>query len=548
MRLVKPGAIVRCCAAIGVASLSALTQTPFPLSNPTGSFGSFGTLPGRPEAADLNGDGRDDIVGVAPANTVSVMLTAPGGGYVSPQPAFVAPALGFIYAPQVVADLTNDGFADILASFGSTFPPFTPPATSALYPGLGNGSFGAPIPLPAPAPNALEHACFLAPHVPGVTAPGGPPAIVLFAVQNQPLQAGTIYVLAYANGSYGIVSTVLAPTIPALTTAGSYKLRAAGDCNGDGLLDLVGWGGPFGLPVNTVLFRGIAAHPYFAAPTTIPAPVSLQNGPNVVVADVTNDGLVDVVAVRQQSSSPNAEIAVLPGHPTSPFSTAVVSNIGVPVYQMWTSDFDDDGARDLLLVTSPPMGSSVYGVAISRGNGLGGFGTAMTLPASASTSSNVYALADEDGDGRKDAIACATSGFSAFALYDQTRIGPGVVGQTNAAPRTRTGIATPGNPAYFVGVTGGAAHATALAGVSLGLIPAPDAFGNLLDLSPGALLYPSGAAGVFQTDAAGDVTWWTSLPPPPALVGLTVFLEWAVADSVVSTGFSLTPARKIVVW
>ena len=63
-----------------------------------------------------------------------------------------------------------------------------------------------------------------------------------------------------------------------------------------------------------------------------------------------------------------------------------------------------------------------------------------------------------------------------------------------------------------------------------------------------ALLLPSGGIGFFQTDPAGSVVWPVPLPPPPLLVGQIVFLEWAIADAVSSSGFSVTSARKIVFW
>lgn len=132
-------------------------------------------------------------------------------------------------------------------------------------------------------------------------------------------------------------------------------------------------------------------------------------------------------------------------------------------------------------------------------------------------------------------------------LHDQTRLGPGAPGQSGV-PRTLSGVATPGNSAFFVGVTAGAFNAAAVVGVSLAVLPFPDALGNMLELSPAALLLPSGSLGFFQTDALGTVVWPVPLPPPPLLTGQTVFLEWAIADAVSSTGLSVTPARKIVFW
>jgi hypothetical protein len=542
----KPIAVPILCAALAWTAVCR-AQTPFPMSpNPVvGASPSFGTLNGRAQAADLNGDGRHDVVAAAPGNNLSIMFTAPGGGYLAPVIAVTAPPQNTITAPQAVADLTNDGIADVLASFTSPFPPFSPPATTQLFPGLGNGTLGLAIPVPVGAFNPLSHTCFVAPNIPGVTVPGGPPALVVHAVQNLTGQPGTIAVLAFAGGAYSLASSMIAPSIPALSTAGLYALRMSGDCDGDGLLDLAGTGGPLGLPTHLVLFRGMPGSPHFAAPSAIPAPVPVQNGTNFLFADATQDGLADVVAVK--SGGPGTEIVVFPGHPTTPFTTSIVSNIGVQISQIWTEDVDDDGLVDLFVVTAPQT-PSVYGVAISRGLGGGTFGPVMALPSSAATSSNVYAFADENGDGRRDAVACAATGSNTFVLHDQARMGPGVPGFAGLVPYSVAGVATPGNPAYFVGVTGAAASSTAIVGVSLAVLPAPDAVGNLLDLSPAALILPTATGPYFQTGANGAVIWQLGLPPPPALAGLTVYLEWAVVDPVSGIGFSITPARKIVFW
>ena len=71
--LTKPSALALVCAILGAGS-SSVAQTPFPMSSPVVEGApSFGTLPGRPLAADLNSDGREDIVGVVAPNTLGVV-------------------------------------------------------------------------------------------------------------------------------------------------------------------------------------------------------------------------------------------------------------------------------------------------------------------------------------------------------------------------------------------------------------------------------------------------------------------------------------------
>ena len=121
-----------------------------------------------------------------------------------------------------------------------------------------------------------------------------------------------------------------------------------------------------------------------------------------------------------------------------------------------------------------------------------------------------------------------------------------MAGTGGVVPQTTTGVATPGNPFYHVGITGAASNALTVLGVSLNVLPAPDPLGILLDQT--ALVLPSSQFGTFQTNSAGQANWSFGLPPAPTLTGQLVYLQWGVLDPGVANGYSLTPARKVVFW
>jgi hypothetical protein len=528
-------------------------QAPFPLSTPVfGQFASLSPLGPGFGVADFNGDGREDVV-AAWGGTLASIQTLPGGGYGPPTVIATWPAVQAGWVQPATCDLTGDGAADVLATF---FFYATAASTTYLYPGTGLGSFGMPVVLPDPSGfTGGEHDCFRADNVSGLTTPGGPPAIILCARRTAPVMEVLVYTLTYQGSGYVVAASLLVQPPSSLGAGAFFRFWRSGDVNGDGLLDLLGVVAtpPYQF-TDWIILMGSSAAPYFVAPIVVPSQIQTFPGANFEVADVNTDGMDDVITRAGGSQNtpvgPTIDIPVYFGHPTAPLGSFLISVTGVSssAYNV-VEDFDGDGARDLLMTsvlpgTGPPPPP---GVSFSRGDGQGHFGTALTLQGYPAASA-LFAAADENGDGLKDAVGYNAWSSPTFVLHNQSRIGPGVAGAGGVVPQSRAGIATPGNPFYFVGVTNGAANMPAVLAVSLGLLPAPDTYGNLLDLSPAMLILPTTQSGALSTNAQGEATWVLGLPPAPVLAGQTIYLEWVVADPGAATGYGLTPARKVVFW
>jgi hypothetical protein len=550
MRHIWRPSVGRCCG-IGliVCLLTAVGRSQavvFPLSAPVlGAHPSLSPLGPTHGVADLNLDGREDVV-AGFGNSVASIQTIAGGGYGPPSAIATWSGVqsGWVHA---VGDLTGDGFADVLCAFVFFA---TGNSASFLYPGNGSGQFGGPVTLPDQSGFVgTIHDCFIA-SIPSVTPPGGPPAVILCSRRTTPVMEIAVHVLVYQAGNFAVVSVFTVPAPLPLGPGAFFRFRRAGDVNGDGLCDLIGTGAspPF-IQSDWVVLPGIASPPYFSGPIVVSAQFPLLA--DFEVADVNNDGATDVVARRPGgllgSGLQAIDIATYVGNSTAPLATVHVSVTGVASHNYnVVEDVDGDGARDLVLSLVPPLtGPTVWGLAFSRGDGLGNFGSALVLQSSPAISSPACVAADANGDGLRDIVGYAAIP-NTFVLYNESSLGTGVPGAGGTIPQQTVGIAIPGNPFYYVGVVGGAANAPAFLGISLGVLPSPDPWGVLVD--PTMMILPVGAIGIFSTDQAGQASWALSLPPAPILSTQQIYIQWGIVDPSATAGYSLSPARKVLFW
>jgi len=298
------------------------------LQGPVGSFAlpvrfGVGTDPANLVVADVNGDGRPDLV-VANANdgTVSVRLADPA------RPGFFLPAIvlatpGRRPLDVAVGDLNGDGKMDIVvaSSGANSVLVFTQTAT---------GTFNAPV---------------------AFAVGGDPQAVTVADLDGNGL--ADIAVATSANTVSVLLQTsagVFAPAVDYATGVQPVAIKAA-DLNGDGKLDLLtaNYGAALS-PGNqglSVLLQGATAG-------TFQAPVHYTTGYRstaLVVGDVNGDGKPDVAVANAGLPGDPGSVSVFLQDPATPgalLAPAIYRGSWGPM-GVALGDMDGDGLPDLVL-------------------------------------------------------------------------------------------------------------------------------------------------------------------------------------------------------
>jgi hypothetical protein len=280
------------------------------------------------------------------------------------------------YTPPVVADFNNDGIPDIAVSYDGS------PGTYgvSVFFGTGGGSFKGALNLQTGnLPEGLAVGDF-----------NGDGNMDL-AVANT--QDASITILL-GNGD-----ETFQPGITVSLAAGSHPyLVAAGDFNGDGLLDLaVACTGPVGGPGFVTVLLGTSTPGSFEAPVnygTIGHPAGLA------VADFDLNGTLDLAV----SDAANGEVWILSGNGDGTFSsgtgTAFPTQTGPG--GIVAADFNNDGKTDLA-VAYPA--ASQLSVLINDNEIPGTLAFKAQQPYDTGGPGDFVAAADLNGDGFVDLVA-----------------------------------------------------------------------------------------------------------------------------------------------
>jgi hypothetical protein len=356
------------------------------------------------EAADLNGDGRPDIVtSNKNDSTVSVLLGNPDGSFQTKQtfPTGTTPNVA------TIADVSGDGIPDIVTAS------YTESSASVLL-GNGDGTF-------ATARNFATGGTAYNMTLADVNGDGSPDIVtannnvtVSVLLNNrdgtfQPQRSfatggGTISVavadvngdhlpdLATANFNDNTVSLLLGNGDGTFQDQQVFSVgRAPGwvildDINGDSQTDLVVTNGSGGT-VSVLLGNGDGS---FQPTQEFPAGDLPRN---TKLDDFNGDDIPDLVTANVADSNGN----LLVGNGDGTFQAPRVFSLGVDAAGMAVSDFNADGRRDL--VASNFRTDSVLFV---LGNGDGTFRPVETLTLGKSRYS--VAVADVNGDGKPDVV------------------------------------------------------------------------------------------------------------------------------------------------
>jgi hypothetical protein len=443
-------------------------------------YGSGGLLALSVAVADLNGDGKPDLVIAnqcasssngecgAGVGTLGVLLGKGDGTFQAP---VTYPSGGYYANWVVVADVNRDGKPDLVVAnwCKSSDCPYSSEGGVSVLLGNGDGTFQTAVIYGSGGDSTNSLGPFAVADVNG----DGRPDIVM--ANWCPTYVGST---CDTDGSVGVLLGNGDGTFQAVVTydSGGYGANsvAVADVNGDGKPDVLVanfCSSSSNCTVGTVgVLLGNGNGTFQPAVTYAPGGVFTQS---VAVVDLNGDGKPDLVVADGcdiSNDCNDAPVGALLGNGDGTFKAAVTYNSGGYDTTYATAvDVNGDGKLDLVATTGAGFNGCCDGtVGVFLGNGDGTFQTAVTYDTGAATSFSA-AVADVNGDGNPDLLVTNSSGSVAVLLnlssYPTTTalvssLNPSNPGQTvtftaTVTPQYEFGKSTPtGSVNFFDGKTG----------------------------------------------------------------------------------------------
>ena len=351
----------------GLTNVNLLTAIPagaITLTTNAGTFGFaiasaplVGDSPASVVAADVNGDGKVDLISAnSSADTLSVLTNNGSGGFVLAS----SPAVGDNPTSVVAVDVNGDGKVDLISAN------YTSDTLSVL---TNNGSGGfilAFSPVVGNGPNSVAAADVNRDgKLDLISANSSDNTLTVltnngsggFMLASSPAAAGTSVVAADVNGDFAMdlisASTDSPYTVTVLLGAGdgTFVLAsspaaagtsvAAADVNGDGKVDLISANIGFfqaGTTLTVLTNNGGGIFAIASSPTVGVGPIS------VTAADVNGDGKVDLISANHTSDT----LSVLTNNGSGQFALATSPAIGTSPISVAAADVNGDGSVDLI--------------------------------------------------------------------------------------------------------------------------------------------------------------------------------------------------------
>lgn len=355
-----------------------------------------GRYPTKAGRADVNGDGRTDVVMADDGGSLHVLQGNGDGSFVNigrHDTGVVSPA---IVTGVASAGLFGDGGDEVLLTTTSS------PIVSVIE------SKGGRLLLPHAAPHFVQGAKTIQiAHFDQdaladllISIVGTAPITIPDVEEEPPPSAPELRVLPGLGG--GAFGDAVVTGGPALAGAD----LALGDFNVDGHVDVAA---SMAASVELWLGAGNRTFTRGAQATIDRAP---SGSPPLVVGDFNRDTTADVVTAYQRQSDSRAVASLFPGNGLggwgAPSHVVLDLEVGMVPLEVVAADLTLDGSLDLAV--SLFNGATRGAVAVLAGNGAGAFGTPLVLEAG--SEARGLALADLNSDGFQDLVVGKANGAS----------------------------------------------------------------------------------------------------------------------------------------